>query len=38
VAARVKVLKTKVKIELPANFYSKWAFEKGFRIFEILRI
>lgn len=38
VAARVKVLKTKVKIELPANFYSKWAFEKGFRIFGILRI
>ena len=38
VAARVKILKTKVKIELPANFYSKWAFEKGFRIFEILQI
>jgi len=38
VAARVKVLKTKVKIELPANFYSKWAFEKGFRIFEVLQI
>ncbi len=38
VAARVKVLKTKVKIELPANFYSKWAFEKCFSMFEILRI
>ena len=38
VAARVKVLKTKVKIELPAEFYSKWAFEKCFKIFEVIRI
>ena len=38
VAARVKVLKTKIKIELPVIFYSKWAFKKGFRVFEILRI
>ncbi len=38
VAARVKVLKTKVKIELPVEFYSKWAFEKCFRIFDVLRI
>ena len=37
VAARVKVLKTKVKIELPAEFYSKWAFEKCFRMFEVMR-
>ena len=38
VAARVKVLKTKVKIELPAEFFSKWAFEKCFKIFEVIRI
>lgn len=38
VAARVKVLKTKVQIELPAEFYSKWAFEKCFRMFEVMRI
>ena len=37
VAARVKVLKTKVQIELPAEFYSKWAFEKCFRMFEVMR-
>ena len=38
VATRVKVMKTKVKIELPAKFYSKWAFEKCFRVFEVMRI
>ncbi len=38
VATRVKVMKTKVKIELPAKFYSKWAFEKCFRVFEVLRV
>lgn len=38
VAARVKVLKTKVQIELPAEYYSKWAFEKCFRMFEVLRV
>jgi hypothetical protein len=37
VAAHVKILKTKVKIELPAEFSSKWAFEKGFNVFDILR-
>jgi len=37
VAARVKILKTKVKIELPVEFCSKWAFEKGFNVFEALR-
>lgn len=37
-ATRVKVMKTKVRIELPAEFYSKWAFEKCFRIFEVMRI
>lgn len=38
VAARVKILKTKVKIELPVEFNSRWAFEKCFGIFEVLRI
>lgn len=38
VAARVKILKTKVKIELPVEFYSRWVFEKCFGIFEVLRI
>jgi hypothetical protein len=38
VAARVSIMKTKVKIELPVTFYSKWVFEKCFRIFEALRI
>jgi len=38
VATRVKVMKTKVRVELPAEFYSKWAFEKCFRIFEALQI
>jgi len=28
VAARVKIMKTKVKIELPKEFYAKWVFEK----------
>lgn len=27
VAARVKILKTKVKIDLPVEFYSRWVFE-----------
>jgi len=38
VAARVKIMKTKVKIELPVTFYSKWVFEKYFGMFEVLRI
>ena len=38
IATRVKVMKTKVKIELPAEFYSKWAFEKCFRLFEVIQI
>lgn len=36
-AARVKIMKTKVQIELPAEFHSKWAFEKSFNRFQILR-
>jgi hypothetical protein len=38
VAKKVKVMKTKVRVELPAEFYNKWAFEKCFRIFEVLQI
>jgi hypothetical protein len=37
VAARVRFFKTKVKIELPVTFYSKWVFEKCLAMFEILR-
>jgi hypothetical protein len=38
VAARARVLKTKIRIELPAEFYSKWVFEKCFKIFEVIRV
>jgi hypothetical protein len=38
IATRVKVMKTKVRAELPAEFYCKRAFEKCFRIFEVLQI
>jgi hypothetical protein len=38
VAAGVKILKTKVQIELPVEFCSKWAFEKSLCIFQELRI
>jgi len=38
VAARVKTLKTKVKIELPVEFCSKQVFEKCFGMFQVLRI
>lgn len=37
-AARVNFMKTKVKIELPREFYSRWVFEKCFKMFEVLRI
>jgi len=36
-AARVKVLKTKVQIELPIEFYSKWAYEKSLNRFQVMR-
>ena len=36
-AARVKIMKTKVQIELPVEFYSRWAYEKCFKIFQMLR-
>ena len=38
VAARVNVLKTKVKVELPVEFATRWIFEKCFKIFQALRI
>jgi hypothetical protein len=38
VAARVKILKTKIKIDLPVEFYAKCAFEKSLWIFQELRI
>lgn len=38
VAARVKVLKTKVSVELPVEFATRWVFEKCFGIFQALRI
>ena len=38
VASRVKFMKTKVIIDLPTAFYSKWAFEKVLGMFEVLRI
>jgi len=37
-AARVKILKTKVQIELPVEFYSRWAYEKCLKMFQVLRI
>ena len=37
VTAQVKVLKSKIKIQLPAKFYSDEAFVKCFKMFEILR-
>jgi len=37
VAARVTEMKTKIRIELPADFPSKSVFEKSFRIFKTLR-
>ncbi len=36
-AARVKVMKTKMQIELPAEFYSKSAYEKSLNRFQELR-
>ena len=38
VAARVKILKSKVLIELPKEFYSKLAFEKSLCLFQELLI
>ena len=38
VAARVKILKTKVQIELPVEFCAKGVFEKSLWLFQELRI
>jgi hypothetical protein len=38
VAARVKIMKSKIKIELPVEFYGKCAFEKSLWLFQVLRI
>jgi hypothetical protein len=38
VAACVKFLKTKVQIDFPVCFYSRWVFEKCFGIFQVIRI
>ena len=38
VAARVKILKTKVKVELPVEFAVRGVFERCFAIFQALRI
>jgi len=37
VAARVKILKTKIQIELPKDFATRWVFEKCLGIFVQLR-
>lgn len=37
VATRVKVLKTKIQIELPQKFYSHYIFEHCFKMFEAIR-
>ena len=37
VAARVKELKTKIRIELPIDFPVKWLFEKCMGMFEVMR-
>jgi hypothetical protein len=37
VTARVKIMKSKVKIELPVSFYTRWVFEKCFTMFEEIR-
>ncbi len=38
VVARVKILKTKMIIDLPSVFYSKTTFKKALGMFEVLRI
>lgn len=38
VATRVKVLKTKIQIELPTKFYGLNIFQKCFKMFEIIRV
>lgn len=38
IAARVRIMKSKIKIELPEHFYSRRIFEKCFLIFETIRV
>jgi len=38
VAAKVKILKTKVTVELPEEFATRWVFEKCFGLFQALRL
>lgn len=38
VAAKVKILKTKVTVELPEEFATRWVFEKCFGLFQALRM
>ena len=38
VAAKVRFMKTKVKIELPREFLTAWEFQKCFNMLEVLRI
>jgi len=38
VAANVKILKTKVSVELPEEFATRWIFEKCFGLFQALRM
>lgn len=38
VATRVKVMKTKIRIELPKIFYGQYIFEHCFKMFEAIRV
>ncbi len=38
VAARVKIMKSKVIVELPVEFYSKWVYEKLLLMFSQIRV
>lgn len=38
VAAKVNILKTKVTVELPVEFATRWVFERCFGLFQALRI
>ena len=38
VAAKANVLKTKIRVELPVEFATRWSFEKCFEIFQALRM
>jgi len=38
VAARIKIMKSKVVVELPVEFYSKWVYEKLLLMFSQIRV